>query len=132
MPPPETFERNQTALYFAFQSPNEYNEPRVSSPVELAVRWEYKQSSMLSPTGNPVAVDAQVVVAEDVALNSLMWLGGEAEWYGGEPGTSSGSAGEATELMQIVAFDYIVDLKGREVRRTLGLVFFRDKMPKVV
>lgn len=132
MPPPETFERNQTALYFEWRGKDRYNEPRVASPREIEVRWEWRQATMLGPQGNPVSVDAQVVVDEDIVLNSLMWEGGETEWYGGEPGTSSGSAGEATFLMQVVATDFVPDIKGREMRRTVGLVFFRDAMPEVV
>lgn len=134
MPPIEEVERNDEALYFEYTSSDRYNRPRVRSPIELDVRWENKRSFQTDSQGKRVPVDATVYADPDdnIVEGSLMWQGSEDEWYGGQLGTSSGSLGEETALMQVVSVQLIEDLKGRHTRCIVGLVYFRDTMPEVV
>lgn len=130
MPPMETAYRRQTAVLWEWLREDAYNEPVLDEPVEIAVRWKWGRREALSPQGTPIAVDATVVVAQDIAVGSLLYEGTLNEWYG-HSGTGSGSAGQDTALMQVVTFSSTPDLKNRNRRRTAGLVYFRDEMPEV-
>lgn len=76
--------------------------------------------------GNRIAVDARVVVNQDIDIGSLMWEGTQEEW---EMGTGSGGIDD--EIMQVVTFNKATDVKGRRIRREVGLMKYRDTTPNL-
>ena len=129
MPALETYDRWQTAVYWAWAGTSAVDgDPQVSAPVDLQVRWGERQGVMKNAQGVDVATDAQIVVGQDVVENSIMWLGGLAMWRG----TGSDADTDDTLLMKVVAFNKTPDIKGRMYYRTAGLVWFRDALPEVV
>lgn len=112
--------RHQEAVLWAYNGTNRYGEPLVLDPVEICVRWENKRTEMLDAQGNKVEVEALVVVNQDIAINSQMWLGTLSNWVG------TGSAGTDDEVMMVRVFNKTPDIKGRCYRRTVGLSKAKD------
>lgn len=126
MPPLETSDRWQTATLWEYVGKDRFGQPKVSSaPVELSVRWNTTRRLVLAPDGNRVALDAEAVVNRKIGIGSVMFLGELDDWRG----TGSGSAGEESELWEVVTYDEVPDLKGRNVRREIGLKKYRDTLP---
>jgi hypothetical protein len=125
MPPIETAYRRQKAVLWALEGYGADGEQIVASPVELTVRWINKTKSMPGPDGKPIAVDAFVIVDQDIDVDSTMWEGSLEDWY------ESGSGGEDSSVMEVVAFNKTPDLKGRHFRRTVGLAFYKDVPPNL-
>lgn len=123
MPAIETAYRRQKAVLWPWSGYDSYAEPLRGEPVEIDVRWLNKSREVPGPQGSPITVDATAVVDREIVVGSLMWLGELADWYG------TGSAGDDTALMEVVAYGEVPDLKGRDIRRTVGLVYFRDTPP---
>lgn len=119
MPNQETSHRFQTALLWPYAGIDDYGQPIVSStPQEIRVRWEHTRTEMTDPQGNTIVVDATAVVAQKVTIGSEMWLGDYADdWLG----TGSGSGGDDDEVMRVVAYDEVPDVKGRVKWRQVGL-----------
>lgn len=125
MPALEHKDRYQLALLFQPVSVDRFGQPVIGLPTEIRVRWVDKQSEMLDPQGNSVVMDATAVVFQDIPIGSRMWLGGLADWVG--TGTGSGVTNEG--LMEVKGFNKTSDVKNRYIRRTVGLMRFRDVPP---
>lgn len=123
MPAPEHSHRTQTALLWAVIGVDAHNEPVVGLPDEIQVRWENARVQMASADGTVVTVDATAVVGRDVNEGSLMRLGDLEDWNG------TGSNDDDNGLMQVVAFSKVPDVKGRNFRRVVGMIRFRDEVP---
>lgn len=131
MPPIETAWRYQQAVYWPVMTrlgrivTDSRGRPRVQTdPIELDVRWEDKESQALDADGNVVRIDATVVVDRRIHPGSLMRKGELADW------TGTGSGNEDTEVMVVVTYDEVVDIKGRHTRRVVGLARHRnDPLP---
>jgi hypothetical protein len=128
MPPFETMDRHQSALYWAATGRSGRDgQPIVSAPVELTVRWagpQPDQTERMTPEGNTVAVHATVVLDQPVTVGGIMWQGGFADL----PGTASVPEGD---LMQVISYSETPDLKNRNFRREATLMRFRDSLPTV-
>lgn len=122
MPPMELAYRMQRAVLWEKTGVDEYGVVQVDARVEMCVRWVNKKQEFLQPDGSTISVDATVVVCRDVSDNSLMWEGGEEDI----PGTSFIPE---EDIYQVVTRNIAKDMKGRVVRRTLGLVRFNDTLP---
>lgn len=118
--------RTQTALLWPLTGYNDNGDPVVSdTAVELAppdegVRWEPVEREVTGPNGSPIQINAAACVDRDIAVGSIMWLGGLADI----PGT--GDAPTA-DLMQVVSFDKVPHL--REIGtfyREVGLSRWND------
>lgn len=126
MPPPEIFERHQYAVLWEVASYDDYGRQRVYEPVELRVRWNTTRRQGTRPDGTPVNLTALVVVNATVPIGSLLWLGRLSEWYG------TGSAGNDSELVEVVGFRNTPDLKNRYRRRELDCTRWQDELPTQV
>lgn len=124
MPALETMDLHDlVVLWSATTAVNQFGQYVVSAtPVELNGRWVGRQSSMLDHQGNTVAVDATVIVAVDIALGSILWLGGLRKLP--DPDNVPKS-----NLMVVKMFNSTNDLKGRNTRRKVGLMRYNDKLP---
>lgn len=126
---PERSGRTQLAVLWPMTSVSSLNEPVLGSPVEISVRWNTKTSEWLDAQGNEEIRDGIAVVAQDIAIGSLMWLapdqtqGALEQWYG------TGSAGNTAQLFEVKAFNSTPDIKGRHRRRTVNLMRFKGHLP---
>lgn len=124
MPELETMDRNQKAVLWLKTGVDSYSQPLVAeTPIELDVRWNHRGSVMTGPTGEPVAVNAVVIVDRDIPLGSSMWLGTLADLSG------TGSTPEE-DVMEVVAQSKTYSLCGKYIRRTVGLVRASDTLPE--
>jgi hypothetical protein len=131
MPPLETSDLYQDAVLWPFAGADRYGQFTVSTPVPLLVRWVWKQTEMLDPQNNTIAVDATAVVDLDIRVGSIMWAGclDDLNLVGTGPPPVASSP---PDLYEVKAFNKTYDLRGRDVRRTLGLMKYRNKLPTVV
>lgn len=118
MPAQETTSRHQKAVLWVANGFDDYGEPKVDAAVEIDVRWEERLQEAVDSNGNTIAVDAVVVVNQDVIVGSIMWLG-EKEDLATPP----------VSLKQVMTFNKIPDIKGRNFRRTVGLIRYSNKLP---
>lgn len=125
MPALESSYRRQTAVLWEVYAVDKFNEPLRDTPVEIDVRWNTRQSEAADAQGNRVVLDATAVVGRAIPVGSLMWLGELADFVG----TGTGSSGDDTEIMEVMTYSETPDLKARNVRREVGLAYFRDTMP---
>lgn len=122
MPPIETFHRHQKAVYWERIGTDEQGEPIIDDPIELDVRWEKKKSQALMPQGQTISIDATIVVDRDLVEGSLIWEGGLEDI----PGTS---LVPESNLLEIITFEKIPDVKGRKFRRRVGVIRFNNSLP---
>lgn len=118
MPPLETSDLHQKAVLWPFLNYDRFGQPVVSDDhEEIPVRWEWGHREMLDSKGNTIGVDAVVVVDRRITLGSNLWLGESQDVPAGTSFTS-----ERNELCQVIFYSEIPDIKGREVRRLVGLI----------
>lgn len=123
MPPLESKDRYQKAVYWEKQGDAMDGDPRVGAPEEIVVRWSYGRRSAISPSGLPVAIDATVIVNQEIEVGSAMWLGSLSEWMG------TGTVGQNAEVMEVLTYSDTRDLKNRFSQRSLGLAFYKGDPP---
>lgn len=111
---------NQKAVVWAQSGYDATGEPIVSSGSEVSCRWEDRQDEILGEDATPIAFDATVLLDQDVAVDSLMWLGELAN-----------VPDPVTDLHIVVKFNKVPDIKGRKFTRTAHLVKYRDSLPTV-
>lgn len=121
MPAPESAYRMQKAVLWEKVGDDKAGEPLVSAGVELEVRWNSIYREVHDPLGNIIALLALVVVDQPVAIDSIMWKGELVDWV------DNGSQ----VLLQVATYKETADLKGRDVRYTLGLSRFRGTLPTI-
>jgi hypothetical protein len=123
MPAVELASRRQKAVYWACTGHDGYGEPVLAAPIELDVRWVARQTEMVSADGNVVGLDATAVVDRDIPIDSILWLGTLATFYG------VGSAGSPSGLMVVKAFNSALDIKARVSKRSVGMMRYKDRLP---
>lgn len=128
MPAVEESYRRQKALLWAASGYDDYGRPkRDALSTELDVRWLYVKGRVVDPEGNNIQTDAQVVVAQEIVVGSLMWLGSLVDLAAELPGTGTGTDLIPTSnLYEVVKYEYTPDIKGREFRRMVHLRRFTD------
>lgn len=137
MPAPEQSDRNQKGLLWRKAGDDRYGEPTVSAPEEVTVRFEERQGRMVDATGNTVALDGKLWPNLDLPLGSIFWPAPDQspgsdtafdQWYGV---SGSGSAGNSTDLYEVMTRTNVPDVKARFYTREYGLKYFRDTLPTV-
>jgi hypothetical protein len=126
MPSLETMDRKQWAVLWNLTRYDAYGKPLVNKvPEEIRVRWDVKQREVLDKNGNTIATDVTVIVAQDIAIGSWMWLGRLVDIPG-----ATGSV-PTCDLFYVKTADKTGELKGRlnRVRRQLGLMRATDALP---
>lgn len=111
----------QLVTHWAKSSYDEYGAPTVSTPVELTVRWEQGLSQQIQTAAAPTSVDATVWVDRDIEVGSMFRLSALVD----VPGT-------ADEILEVVDFQKIPDIKGREFERVVLLRKYMELLPTVV
>lgn len=118
MPAIEASNRHQKAVLWAANGFDDYGEPKVDAAEEIDVRWEEARREVLNEEGNTVAVDATVVVNQEIAMGSIMWLG-ELDDVADPP----------VNLKQVVLYSKIPDVKARHFRRVVSLIRYSNELP---
>lgn len=121
MPVPELNGRHQKAVLWELAGPDVHNEPTVYNPEEISVRWEETRRESRDALGNTIIIDAAVMVAQEIPVGSIMWLGALADL----PVTP-------TNLKQVVGYDDTPDIKNRVSQRNVMLMKFNDTLPVTV
>jgi hypothetical protein len=116
MPSLESFFCWQTALLFPYLTDDRYGQPVVGGPVEVQVVWVADKREIFNAMGNTVALEAMAVVQQQVAPKSQMWLGALARWV------SLNAASRVIDLQEVLTYKETPDVKGRWIRRQVGLV----------
>jgi hypothetical protein len=127
MPPIESSKRKQDAVYWPIAGVNEHGESYVGDPVALKVRWEYRNEQVVDPKGNVIGVQAVVVVDRVIAPESKMWLGKLSDLSDDQLDETND---EINQLMEVVYYNEVPDLKGRRKRRIVGLTRYMDALPR--
>lgn len=106
---------------------DEYNNPKLSHPVEIDARWVGKRRDVLDAQGNKITIDAVVVVQRLIPVNSQVWLGELSEWTG-----TASALPDVNEIMTVIKNGVTEDLKGRHQRYTIMVARSRSVPFKVV
>jgi hypothetical protein len=128
MPALETSDLLQSAVLWPFSgSYDPYGQPTVAAPVAVEVRWVDKRMEALDPKGDTITVDGFAIVDRHVDVGSLMWLGCPDGLVTEEdvvpPKHNWGS------LVQVKTYNNTPDVRGREQRRKVGLMRWKDELP---
>lgn len=118
----ETQRLHQRAVLWLRTGFSASGEPTVGAASEVNCRWEYVTRQV--PIGGqqePVAIDAEVWVAADVPIGSLIWEGELADI----------GTGDVDDVYEVVSFSMVPDIKGRAKERTLLLQRYRGSMDLV-
>lgn len=133
MPHQETAFRRQKAVLWAFVRFGRDGDPKVSDdPVEIRVRWNHERGDARDSQGNVVRFDASAIVDRRIEIHSKLALGTIEDWT--DVGTADVDQQDigSQEIMEVVFYDEVKDLKGRVVHREVLLKRFRDTMPHMV
>lgn len=113
-----TSHRHEKAVLWRFAGMDRESKPLVYDPVEIDVRWEETREDVLNPlSGQMVTKSANVVVDQEIALGSIMWLGELAD----VPATG--------DFRQVIEYKQTPNYDNTLVRRTVGLMRFRNTLP---
>jgi len=126
MPDIEIWDLEQWASLWMFLRSDGHGGPVVGPAQAIRVRWSFTQTEMMSPQNATISCDAQVVVAQQVLPDSLMWLGLVQSLANPALGPQDPSP---FGLFQVKAYMNMPSLKNRSTRWTLGLVRWRGSMP---
>ncbi len=116
----QTRNLNQKAQLWAQSGHGDDGQATVAARKELKVRWSEGRTQSVDQAGNIIAVDATVVVDQDVTVESIMWLGSEGG-MATDPPTSG--------LMEVLTFNKVPNVKGRKFRRVVGLGKYSGTLP---
>lgn len=108
------------AVYWELGTLDMYGQPTLNTPVELSVRWEHGLAQEILPQTNPQSVDATVWVKQDVTVGSMMWIGALTDL-----------PTPVTDVLEIVEFQKIPDIKGRAYERAALLRRYANSLPTV-
>ena len=130
MPPLETMDRNQHAVYWARQTYNgrpksdKHSKPLVSAPVDVMVQWDDSYTQQRDAKNNKVDVDGTLFTNMTVAIGSVFWLGTVATLPSFELNPQA-----MLNLLEVVYVNVTPDLKGRVQSYELGVQKFTDQIP---
>jgi hypothetical protein len=110
-----------TLVYWPFLRWDRYRNPIVDSPVELPCRWNNTRRVVVDGKGNTIAIDAEIILDQDILVHSLVWRGKLIDWLS----SGSGAAQVDTSLMIVKMYEPTEDLKGREVFHNAMLMRYK-------
>jgi hypothetical protein len=127
MPPLETMDRRQKALYWEKTGDTRNATPKLAAAEEVDVRWSWNRNVVPDATGLNVAVDARVVLDFDPPPGSVLWQGALADCP-----TVDGDPVPAGDLYEVVTTAKTPDLKNRFVRYEATVRRYSDSLPEDV
>lgn len=124
MPALETMDLYQRAVLWTSAGWDGFGQPKVNSPVEISVRWLDKKRNILDADGGTIALDVQVIAAQTIPVNSLLWLGTLVQFNIANVGSNP-----TLEICQVKVFNVSPDIKNRFKRYDYGLMRYKDHLP---
>lgn len=103
----------QKAVYWPLAGFYNNGTPRLGTPIEIDVRWEWTKRTIKGPDGSPVSIDATVDLDREIPQGSQMWLG--------ELEDLPTNTEDYDNLMTVVSYDNIPDIQGVETQRSVQL-----------
>ena len=110
--------RQKAVLWEASGSHDDAGRVTLEAAVEISCRWVATYKTALDSHGDPITVTAEVMVAQDVPDESILWLG-EKEDLPDSP----------TRLMQVVGRANTPCVRDRATVRGLSLISYNDTLP---
>lgn len=105
---------------------DKFGEPVVGAPQEIMVRWEETSQELRTATGQVITILALLVLGQRVNQGDILWKGTLANLP-----TGTSFLGEQDNLMQVVSYESIPDVKGRFYERTAKLARYRGTLPNL-
>jgi hypothetical protein len=139
VPSIETADLYQSAVVWGKSTPDDYGQPRVLAPVQLAprtttggVRFLKKRRDTLDSQGNKISYDATLIAAREIVPNSLVWIGTLQDLADDGHGTGTGTSdGPDSDIWEVVTADVTPDIKNRFTRWEHTMKRYKDKLPAV-
>ena len=110
VPNVETIGRLQTVVLWPFVKRDEYGEVVVGPPRGIKVRFQLVSKQAIDPLGRIIAIDAEMVVNEDISIDSLVFLG------------PMELATAGSQKMAVKTKTMTPDIHNVHIRRTVGLM----------
>ena|SRR5882672_1325116 len=110
MPHPSIAFLHQRACLWEYARADRHGDPIHTPAIEIPVRWEEGRAQAVDPQGNKINIDATAQVAQEVAVNDLMWLGKLKDLLP-----------QPQDVKEVVGFDFTPDIKGRNIQRNVYL-----------
>lgn len=110
----------KAVLWEATSRADAQGKPKVSSPVEISVRWKAGRRQMADPNGNTISYDASVVVDQTIPVGSIMWLGEQTDL-----------PSPLRDLFQVIASNDSPNLKSTRSRKLVKLQRYGNALPTV-
>ena len=107
----ETGDLRQYAVLWSMSSYDDNGRPVLGVAAEIMVRAESYLSEVLTNGSTPVVADIILAVDQDIAIGSQVRLGQLVD----VPATPN-------ELLEVIDFTKVPDLKARHFRRTVALI----------
>ena len=120
MPAIEIRGLNDYAVLWAASTVDQYGRFKVSSPVEIQVRWEDATQESGGAEDTVEAWPVTVYLNQAVTVGSIMWHGRMRDL-----------PDVPTDLHKVSGINTVSDIKGRKYQRTATLTRYTDTLPTV-
>lgn len=118
MPDPESMGLEEKAVLWPLTGYDRNNEPKRGAPVEIDVRWVWKDGYITDAQGNTIGTSAQVMVDQDIEVGSFMWYGQLSDY--------TATAEQKRKTLQVVGVDKTPSIDFRSYMRVVNLSYFRS------
>lgn len=120
----EVDELNQDAVLFMSEGYGNYGNAYVtaSNCKDIKVRWEHAYEEQVDNDGNTVAIEAIVVVDQQITKGSFLWKGKRSQ-------IASTGYVPSSDVMQVFRYTEVPDIKNRHTRRLVYLRRYNDTLP---
>lgn len=113
MPDVSVVNLKQKAVLWAYLGTDRYGQPKVQATAqatEIDCRWEQKVQERVNAEGTTIGYPITAFVDREIEVGSVMWKGEKANLP--DP---------LVDLYEVVAYDEVPDIKGRNPVRTVVL-----------
>jgi|TARA_R110000824_G_scaffold89320_4_gene219050 hypothetical protein len=124
MPPIETSDRHDYLVIWTSAGHTRTGDKTVNTGTQLQVRWEDEISGNRPDKSDEEQYDAKIIVAEDVAIGSIVWQGMLTDLPIPIP--------TVTSLYEVISFKKVPDVKGRNLRRICLVKKWSNTLPTIV
>lgn len=120
MPTLETSSLHQKAVLWTASGLDDESVVTLNAKIEIDIRTEKRRKESTDAQANPIATVLTVWVDREIAIGSILWIGTLEAWNALSP---------KSNLKQVIMYEEIPDIKGREIERIVTLQKFGDTLP---
>ena len=120
MPAVEIQDRRQFATLWRLAGYDNYGNPTVAAPREIKVRSELGIAEAIDAQATPIAVTSTLFVAERITMGSII-----------RRGKLRDVPVPPNALEEVVNYEEVPDLKGRQFQRTITLRRYSETLPAI-